>query len=30
MVFCITLGMCILSASIALRKVQSADPADVF
>jgi putative ABC transport system permease protein len=30
LVFCVTLGMCIISATIALRKVQSADPADVF
>jgi putative ABC transport system permease protein len=30
LVFGVTLAMCIISATIALRKVQSADPADVF
>ena len=29
-VLALTVGMCCISGAIALRKVQSADPADVF
>ena len=29
-VFTATLGMCLISAAVAMRKLQSADPADVF
>ena len=29
-VFSMTLAMCVLSAAVAVRKLQSADPADVF